>query len=146
MTEIKRKGRGFQTSTHQLSSEIMDMDTFEALGDRSHSSFQKCTFFLIILLNKMKSIAVEGWILCITGVHEEAQEDALLDRLSEYGNVQNIHMNLDRRTGFVKGYALAEYKTLEEAQAAKEGINGSTLYDRELACDFAFIRHPLKSQ
>lgn len=39
----------------------------------------------------------------VTGIHEEAQEDDVLDKFGDYGSVRGINMNLDRRTGFVKG-------------------------------------------
>ncbi|GME71992.1 unnamed protein product [Ambrosiozyma monospora] len=83
----------------------------------------------------------------ITNLHEETTEDDVLDALEYQGaKVTNLHLNLDKQTGYCIGYALAELESLEECQKVLSGNDDNQLeiMGNKINIDFAFTKLPEK--
>eukprot|EP01114_Cavostelium_apophysatum_P004090 TRINITY_DN1423_c0_g1_i1.p1 TRINITY_DN1423_c0_g1~~TRINITY_DN1423_c0_g1_i1.p1 ORF type:complete len:177 (-),score=43.31 TRINITY_DN1423_c0_g1_i1:1-531(-) len=125
----KAKGRGFGKQDDHDAEERYSgrASEFDSIDDTSKGGPQR---------------SVEGWIVFATGIHEEASEDDVHDKFGEFGEVKNLHLPLDRRTGFVKGYALIEYEKKEEAEEAIKNLNDSQFMDQTIHVDWTFEKGP----
>eukprot|EP00388_Colpodella_angusta_P004031 GDKJ01013706.1.p1 GENE.GDKJ01013706.1~~GDKJ01013706.1.p1 ORF type:complete len:121 (-),score=21.83 GDKJ01013706.1:64-426(-) len=92
--------------------------------------------------NTPHSRSVDGWVLIVRNINEEVIDEDILDLFEECGPVRNIHMNLDRRSGVTKGYALIEYELESEAESAIKNYDGHELAGQKLKVDWAFQSPP----
>ena len=49
-------------------------------------------------------------------------------------------MNVDRRTGFIKGYALVEYENYDDAKRAIDNMDGASILGQTIQANWAFIK------
>ena len=98
---VKRKGRGF--SSEEPSAQVLSgIKHFETLKEEVSGRAQRCKCFnsghCCLILFK----AVEGWVIFVTGLNEEVNEEDVEDKFNDFGKVREVRMNLDHRTGYVK--------------------------------------------
>ncbi|XP_057479721.1 RNA-binding protein Y14A-like [Actinidia eriantha] len=127
----KTKGRGFREESDAADRNARLAGRFDSIGSDGGPGPER---------------SIEGWIILVTGVHEEAQEDDLQNSFGEFGEIKNLHLNLDRRTGFVKGYALIEYENFEEAHKAISEMDGAELLTQTINVDWAFSKGPFRKR
>lgn len=83
--------------------------------------------------------SVEGWIVFATGIPAEAEPEDVERLFAEYGSIHSIHLNVDRRTGYLKGYALVEYENFDSAQEAINQMNDTEILDQKIKLDWCFL-------
>ncbi|CAL8084822.1 unnamed protein product [Orchesella dallaii] len=126
----KKKGRGFVDRGPRES--LDNFETLSAIDNNEPSDVQA-------------QRSVEGWILIVTGIHEEGHEEDVLGRFAEFGEIVNIRLDLDRQTGFLKGYALIQYENFKDAVAAKNSMEGAELLGNVIHVDWAFMKKPISN-
>ncbi|KAJ3024571.1 UNVERIFIED_CONTAM: RNA-binding protein 8A [Siphonaria sp. JEL0065] len=141
----RKKGRGFDAKGTVLAFSVFDGHEFGFNPDSSRDDNIRSGKFDAIEGSGTSASAqksVEGWIILVTGVHEEATEDDVKEKFADFGDIRNIHLNLDRRSGFVKGYALIEYNSNKEAKSAIDETNDTELLGQKIYADWAFVTGP----
>ena len=123
--KTKQKGRGFASQTSEE-------DRYSGRGGKFDGISKSGS------RGKGPARSVEGWIVFVTGIHEEAQEEDVLDEFREFGEVKNIDVNIDRRTGYLKGYGMVEYAKFAEAE---EAINSEVkVMGKPVSCSWCFTK------
>jgi len=61
-----------------------------------------------------------------------SSEDTVREAFSAFGQVDSVHLVMDRDTGRPRGFGFVEMADSAEAQAAIDGLNGTMLDGRSL--------------
>lgn len=80
----------------------------------------------------------------MTNLHPETTEDIIYDVFEEYAPITKMHLNYDKHTGFVKGYALLQFKELEDTMNVFSAHKESkiTVLGLPVEIDYAFVTKP----
>lgn len=83
-----------------------------------------------------------GSNLFVTGIHPKLSEEEVTRLFSKYGNVEKCQIMRDPHTKESRGFGFVNFMTSEEADAAKEALQGKELEGRTLSIEKARRSRP----
>ncbi|KAI5789273.1 hypothetical protein FPQ18DRAFT_367974 [Pyronema domesticum] len=83
-----------------------------------------------------------GTNLFVTGIHPRLTEDDVMRLFAKYGEVEKCQIMLDPHTKESRGFGFVKMSTLEQADGAKEGLQGETFEGRTLSIEKARRSRP----
>jgi len=83
-----------------------------------------------------------GTNLFVTGIHPRLTEEDVCRLFAKYGEVEKCQIMLDPHTKESRGFGFVKMSTLEQADGAKEGLQGETFEGRTLSIEKARRSRP----
>lgn len=133
-TVTQRRGRGF-SEQYLPGDALSSISTFDKLLDGNQGEQMTLPSG-----GALAERSVEGWVVFAVGIHEEASEEDVRDLFLDHGRVKDVKLPLDHRTGYVKGYAVVEFREYREARAAIDSLDGRPFMGVPIKVDFSFLR------
>lgn len=83
-----------------------------------------------------------GSNLFVTGIHPRLEEAEVTRLFEKYGEVEKCQIMKDPHTGESRGFGFVKMMTPEQANAAKEGLQGEIIEGRTLSIEMARRARP----
>ena len=83
-----------------------------------------------------------GSNLFVTGIHPRLSEQEVTRLFEKYGDVEKCQIMLDPHTKESRGFGFVKMETAEQADAAKEGLQGDVIEGRTLSIEKARRSRP----
>jgi transformer-2 protein len=80
--------------------------------------------------------------LFVTGIHPRLSEVEVTRLFEKYGDVEKCQIMLDPHTKESRGFGFVKMETAEQADAAKEGLQGEVIEGRTLSIEKARRSRP----